>query len=150
MIRDLGNPQDTTWVGRQWSAWIGLYQALDRSSGPAHEPGIYRLRDSRSDDSLLYIGESGDVRSRPFQLRNAISKTAAGASQGPPHWAGACIFYHERQGARIEVSWLLEVISDEAERKGIECEYIAAHRWAIGRNPECQFVAISRRQNISS
>lgn len=145
MIRDLGNPQNVTWIERHWSDWMDLYQALERSSGPGHQPGIYRLRDVRSAKTLLYIGESNDIRSRLFQLRNAVRKVAAGAPQGPPHWAGACILYHERQGAKIEVSWLLEMIPGEAERKGLECEYIAAHRWVTGQNPDCQFVAISRK-----
>ena len=139
------NPQEITWLGRQWSSWITLDVALSRGYGPPHQPGVYRIRDALVDKRLLYIGEAGDIRMRLFQLRNAMRKVAKGASQGPPHWAGACILKHERLGAKIEVSWLLGSILDEAERKGLECEYIAAHRWATGRNPECQFIALARR-----
>lgn len=104
------------------------------------------MRDARSGDSLLYIGEGGDIRERLSQLRSAMRQAERGAPQGPPHWAGACILHHKRLGAQIEVSWLLNVVPEEAERKGLECEYIAAHRCATGENPRCQFVAMSRRR----
>ena len=141
------NPQETTWLFRRWSPWMGLDKALYRGYGPPRQPGVYRIRDARSGDSLLYIGEGGDIRKRLFQLRNAMKKVECGGPQGPPHWAGACILHYRRLGAQIEVSWLLDVVPDEAERKGLECEYIAAHRWATGRNPGCQFIAISRRRS---
>ena len=145
MNRGTQNPQETMWLGRHWSSWISLVVTLNRGYGPPHQPGVYRLRDALVDKSLLYIGEGGDIRRRLFQLRNAMEKVSKGASQGPPHWAGAYILQHERSGAKVEVSWLLGSICDEAERKGLECEYIAAHRWATGHNPECQFVALARR-----
>jgi hypothetical protein len=141
----VGNPQDAVWLGRKWAAWASLREALMRGTGPPHQAGLYRLRDSRS-SGLLYIGQGGDVRGRLFQLRNAMKKVAAGGKQGPPHWAGACVLHQERQGADVEVSWLLEPVLNEGERKGLECEYIAAHRWATGHNPACQFTALARRE----
>lgn len=144
------SPQGIVWLGRNWSPWIRFYEALNRGSGPPHQPGIYRLRDALSGRSLLYIGEGKDIRTRLFQLRNAMRKVAGGAPQGPPHWAGACILRKEHQGASIEVSWLLDAVPDESERKGLECEYIAAHRWATSLNPECQFIALARRRNIDA
>lgn len=143
------NVQDTqgrTWLDREWSHWLDLDAALQRGYGPPHQPGVYRIRDARFTDFLLYVGEGKDVRRRLFQLRNAMSKVAAGSPQGPPHWAGACILHHQRKGARIEVSWLLQPVGDEGDRKGIECECIAAHRWVTNSNPECQFVALTRRE----
>lgn len=140
------NPQDTYWLFRKWSSWIDFNEALRQSQGAPRQPGIYRIRDARSNNSLLYIGEGGNIRGRLFQLRNAMNKVASGGMQGPPHWAGGCVLHHQRQGAKIEVSWLLDSVPDEPERKGLECEYITAHRWATSQNPECQFVAISRRK----
>jgi hypothetical protein len=140
----LQNSQDTIWLGRSWSPWISLNKALERGYGPPHQPGVYRLRDARLNDSLLYIGEGGDIRRRLFQLRRAMAKVAAGG-QCPPHWAGACILQRERQGAIVQVSWLLEAVLIEAERKGLECEYITAHQWVVGSNPDCQFIALARR-----
>ena len=138
------NPHETVWLRRRWSVWLSLKEALLRGKGPPHEPGVYRLRASGS-DRLLYIGQGGDVRRRLFDLQSAMGKVASGGRQGPPHWAGACILHHQRRGAAIEVSWLLELVAAESERKGLECEYIAAHRWATGLNPECQFTALARR-----
>jgi hypothetical protein len=142
------SPQEASWLRRQWSPWIGLNRSLDRGYGPPHQPGVYRIRDARSGGSILYIGEGGDIRKRLSELKNAMKKVEGGGLQGPPHWAGACILHYKHLGAQIEISWLLDVVPDEAERKGLECEYIAAHRWATGRNPECQFIAISRRKPI--
>lgn len=150
MNNALQNPQDGVWLGRPWSLWVGFKEALSRGFGPSHQPGVYRLRDARSHQRLLYIGESGDIRMRLFQLRNAMSKVAKGGPQGPPHWAGACVLQQELQGATIEVSWLLDTVPDEGERKGLECEYIAAHRWAAGSNPACQFIALCRRKNTDA
>jgi len=143
---DLRDLQGKTWLSREWSDWLDLDAALQRGYGPPHQPGVYRIRDARFLNLLLYVGEGGDVRRRLFQLRNAMRKVAAGGRQGPPHWAGGCILYHQQRGARIEVSWLLAVVEDEGDRKGIECECIAAHRWATGSNPECQFIALTRRE----
>lgn len=145
MVVDLRNPQDDNWLSRQWSTWIVLAEALRRGVGAPRQPGIYRIRDARSRDSLLYIGQSDNIRGRLFQLRNAMIKVSQGKKQGPPHWAGACVLQQQNEGALIEVSWLIEAVTKEAERKGLECEYIAAHRWVTGRNPGCQFVAITRR-----
>jgi hypothetical protein len=112
------------WLDRRWSQWVNLDAALHRHDGPPHQPGVYRIRNARSSAALLYFGESGDVRSRLFQLRNAMNKVTAGGKQGPPHWAGACVLHHKRQGAIIEVSWLLDAVEDEGECKGIECECV--------------------------
>lgn len=142
---ELGNMQSNAWLGRRWSEWLTLNIVLQRGYGPPHQPGVYRIRDARVSDSLLYIGESNDLRGRLFQLRNAMEKVAKGGKQGPPHWAGASILHHQRQGAVIEVSWLLDAVNDESERKGIECECIAAHRWLLKSNPACQFIALERR-----
>lgn len=142
---ELGGVQSDTWLNRRWSGWLALNTLLQLGHGPPHQAGVYRIRDTHASDSLLYIGESGDLRGRLFQLRNAMGKVAKGGKQGPPHWVGASILYYERQGAIIEVSWLLDAVEDEGERKGIECECIAAHRWTAGINPKCQFIALTRR-----
>jgi len=139
------NPGSENWLGRKWSEWLSLDGALMRGNGPPKQAGIYRLRDGRAPARLLYIGEGADVRGRLFQLRNAMNKVAKGGKQGPPHWAGACILHHMQSGAVIQVSWLATPLASEDERKGLECEYIAAHRWFGTGNPDCQFVAMARR-----
>jgi hypothetical protein len=144
----LQNPHETVWLGRSWSPWIDIYEAVKRYHGPPHQPGLYRLRNADSKEQLLYIGEGKDIRKRLFQLRNAINKAANGATQGPPHWAGACVFQQLQAGASVQVSWLLDTVPYEGERKGIECECIAAHRWVTGANPKCQFVALARRKDL--
>ncbi|MFC2040741.1 hypothetical protein ACFLTY_00235 [Chloroflexota bacterium] len=142
----LESPHDNAWLGRSWSPFLSFHQVATRGFGPPHQPGLYRLRDANAQKLLLYIGEGTDIRMRMFQLRNAMNKVARGGPQGPPHWAGACILQHEQKGASVEVSWLLDAVPDEGERKGLECEYIAAHRKATGVNPECQFIALNRRK----
>lgn len=141
----IGGIQSSRWLDRRWSDWGSLDAALERGNGPSHRSGVYRIRDSRDLRRLLYVGESGDVRKRLFQLRNAMRKADRVEKQGPPHWAGASILYCQRQGAIVEVSWLLDPIDDEGERKGVECECVAAHRWLLKANPSCQFVALDRR-----
>ena len=138
------NPQNIKWLDRTWSQWIGLEDALKPGYGPLHQPGIYRIRNGKLKKSLLYIGISRDIRGRLFQLKNAMKKYNRGDRQSPPHWAGGCIRTHELRGDIIEVSWL-QSIDSELERKGLECDYIAAHRWFCRSNPECQFVSLDRR-----
>ena len=94
----------------------------------------------------MYIGESSDIRGRLFHLRNAMGKFASTGHQGPPHWAGGCAVQKERDGAVLEVSWIVQPNATEDELKGLEYEYIAAHRWFTGANPECQFTALRRRK----
>jgi hypothetical protein len=142
---ELGGVQTNSWLDRQWSEWVALDAALQRGKGPPRQSGVYRIRDAHDTVSLLYVGESGNIRGRLFQLRNAMRKVAKGGKQGSPHWAGASILYYQRTGAIIEISWLLDAVDDKGERKGIECECIAAHRWLLNTNPACQFIALERR-----
>jgi hypothetical protein len=107
--------------------------------------GLYRIR-CQGRPGLIYIGETGDsLLSRFRQLRKAMEYArmgkyaAQGKIGGPPHVAGGCISNHTRAGFVIEVSWLRFPNLDSRERKGVECELIAAYRKAMKSNPACQF-----------
>jgi hypothetical protein len=135
-----GNPQALTWVGRRWSRWVSLDNVSENVLVPRHA-GIYRLR-RRRQSGLLYLGESDDLRRRLVRLVRGTRLAARGQRRQIGHWAAPCVERHMRGGGVVEVSWLLESVADKTERRGLECEYIAAHRFALGRNPTCQFVAL--------
>lgn len=73
-----------------------------------------------------------------------MGRAAKGEQKGTGHWAAPCVQEHQRKRAKIEVSWLLQAVDKKAERRGLECEYIAVYRWKMGRNPDCQFVALDK------
>jgi hypothetical protein len=137
-----GDCKAAKWLGRAWSEWISLDDALPRRSGAPLQAGLYRIR-ARGESGLLYIGETGSIRGRFRDLRRAIG--LAKVMKTGSHWAGPCIYHHEQQGETIELSWLVDSVADEADRKGLEAEYVAAHRWQLRKNPECSFVAMPRR-----
>lgn len=134
-----GNAHSGTWLGRRWSRWATLDKALGKAEAPS-QPGVYRIRNANG-EGLLYIGESESIRRRLASLRRGMSNVRIGKSVNTGHWAAPCIFHHEQGGALVEVSWLEDQVPEKAERRGLESEYIAAHRWAAGCNPSCQFVA---------
>jgi hypothetical protein len=110
-----------------------------RKAEAPNSAGLYRLR-CKGRDGLIYIGETGDsLRGRFRQLRKASVYAAQGKPAGPPHVAGRCVFDHECAGLEIEVSWTEKPDLHRRERKGIECELIAAYRKTMRANPACQF-----------
>ena len=131
-----GDPHRRRWLGRRWTSWYSLDDAVGEHLVP-QQPGVYRLRRGGL-VGLLYVGESDDLGRRLRDLRGALRAAARGKTRNTGHWAAPCIHAHLR-GRKLEVSWLLERVPDDAERNGIESECIAAHRWQLGRNPDCQF-----------
>jgi len=136
----IADPQARDWEGHAWSDWHQLDEAVLASAAIApDEAGIYRIR-CRGEEGLVYVGETGkSIRGRFRQLRKATEYVAAGKRPGPPHVAGGCVLEHERRGSVVEVSWFTTRGVDGRDRKGIECELIAAYRKATGLNPTCQF-----------
>ena len=114
---------------------------LEQGNVPG-QPGVYRLRGRRL-SGLLYVGESQNLEKRLQVLRWALGKAAEGKTGRTGHWA-ALNLHTRLRGRKLEVSWLKDAIPAKSERKGIECECIAAHRWHLDRNPDCQFVAFER------
>ncbi|HXH50528.1 MAG TPA: hypothetical protein VNM47_14385 [Terriglobia bacterium] len=138
---DIDETQSLAWENHAWSDWYSLDVAImPREAKAPDSPGLYRLR-CKGERGLIYIGETGDsLRSRLRQLRKATRYVASGREPGPPHVAGACVLDHERNGFVVEVSWVEMTNPDPRNRKGIECELIAAYRKAMGStNPTCQF-----------
>lgn len=138
--------QSVSWDGHAWSEWYTLDIAIAARSAQAPDtPGLYRLR-CHGHPGLIYIGETGDsLRGRFRQLRKATHYAAQGKyialgkAGGPPHVAGGCVWKHECAGLAVEVSWVEAPNLDKRDRKGVECELIAAYRKARGDNPACQF-----------
>lgn len=89
---------------------------------------------------LIYIGETGAFRQRVRHLLVAIRNAKAGDRRHrPPHVAGACVFAHVARDGLVEISWAEVAHLSKRDRKGTECELIAAYRQASGHNPTCQF-----------
>ena len=130
--------QSLTWENHAWSDWCLLDTAI---AGQAPDTaGLYRLR-CRGQDGLIYIGETGrSLKKRLRQLRAAMENVKRGKPPGAPHVAGGCVLAHEQSGFVIEVSWVENPELDPRNRRGVECELIAAYRKAMGgTNPTCQF-----------
>lgn len=132
--------QSSSWEKLTWSEWC----RLDSVKG-ADCAGLYRLRCHRQ-AGLIYIGETGDsCRARFGQLRMAMKYAAQGRYSakgkvgGPPHVAGGCVWKHVCAGQVVEVSWTEAPDLDRRERKGVECDLIAAYRRTMGESPACQF-----------
>ena len=137
---DDDDTQSPTWESHAWSEWFLLDAAITPRGAKAPDtPGLYRLRCKRQ-SGLIYIGETGDsLRTRLRQLRKATEYVARGRPPGPPHVAGGCVLEHENAGFVVEVSWVEKPTLDSRDRKGVECELIAAYRKTTGKNPICQF-----------
>jgi hypothetical protein len=140
MIDPENDVQSRLWEKHSWSEW----HRLDDFRGAA-SPGLYRIR-CHGQAGLIYIGETGDsIRARLGQLRKAMTYaeqgryTAQGKVGGPPHVAGGCVWKHVCAGHVIEVSWTEEPEIDKRERRGVECDLIAAYRKIMGASPVCQF-----------
>src|SRR5258708_3887623 len=132
--------QSPSWEKHTGSEW----HRLDTVRG-ADSPGLYRLR-CHGQAGLIYIGETGDsIKARFGQLRKAMEYAAQGRYAakgkvgGPPHVAGGCVWKHVCVGHVIEVSWTEAPNLDKRERKGVECDLIAACRKIMGVSPACQF-----------
>jgi hypothetical protein len=136
--------QRSSWEGYVWSEWHTLERAIASRMAQAPDiDGLYRLR-CANQAGLIYIGETGkSLRGRFRQLYKAMEYAANGKSGGPPHVAGLCVWKHTLKGHAIEVSWVETHNLDRRNRKGVECELIAAYRKAHQNmknpNPVCQF-----------
>ena len=127
--------QSPSWESHVWSEWHSLSDAISPRNAKAPDgPGLHRIR-SQGQRGLIYIGETGDsLRSRFRQLQKAMEYAqqgkyaAQGKIGGPPHVAGGCIWNHKRTGIVIKVSWMDSLDLDTRDRKGVECELIAAYR----------------------
>ncbi len=66
--------------------------------------------------------------------------TAENRPNSVSHVAGACVWKESREGSiPIEISWVKKPDISKRERKGLECELIAAYLNAGHGNPACQF-----------
>jgi hypothetical protein len=133
----------SSWMGLHWSAWVSLDNATRAyRGGSPPTPGLYRIRTNRS-AGLIYVGETGKgIRNRLQMLQAAIRYASPGSVGRPPHVAGACVAAHIRGGHSVEVSWVVAPELDARERKGLECDLIAAHRRQLGSSPDCQFAGV--------
>jgi hypothetical protein len=141
MVADsVDDPQGANWGGYTWSAWCSFDHAIaPLQANCPDQPGLYRLR-CGGQNGLIYIGETGDeLIGRLRQLSKATPYVAAGKKPGLPHPAGACVLAYEQKELVVEVSWVAAPHIDERERKGVECDPIAAYRQVMGASPSCQF-----------
>jgi hypothetical protein len=139
--------QGAHWQGYDWSPWRDLRDIrVARSAALDHpgldQPGLYRFRVRRR-PGLLYIGETGTQISWRLRQHRGAAKHAAGSEPSDtslPSALGATIAGAWGQERVVEVSWVPLPDLELVDRKGVECELIAAYRAVMGRNPDCQFL----------
>ena len=138
-VERLASPRDSGWYSLSWSEWERLADAIKAYEALCPDlPGLYRVGDEAS-DLLLYVGEGKSLLNRLRNLNKAIEYHQRGRPPGPPHVAGACVASRTSSSDNLWVSWVVVTDVDFRERRGLECELIAAHRLYGGKSPICQF-----------
>jgi hypothetical protein len=138
---DVDDVHGEAWMGLIWTPWVGLEAATPAWGGGAPmAAGLYRLR-AHGRPGLAYIGETGrGIRQRLQQLRTGMGYVANGVRvTGAPHVAAGCVLGHVNAGHDVQVSWTVAPDLPRRERKGVECDLIAAHRRVLSASPSCQF-----------
>jgi hypothetical protein len=137
------DPQGPHWQGFGWSEWTQFIHdnPLLMSAIGIGEQGLYRFRVAGR-SGLLYIGETGRTLKERLDGHRRAARIA-GQQPTTQHAAfAAAVRDHWAAGRDVEVSWAtLPKGFPREERKGVECELIAAYRATVGRNPDFQFQA---------
>ncbi|HXA27348.1 MAG TPA: GIY-YIG nuclease family protein [Candidatus Angelobacter sp.] len=146
------DPHGLYWQGYQWSDWYDFPDFLvanaygnDDDGDTAKQAGIYRFAVPRR-RGLVYIGQTSVLRRRLAGHARAAKDARESTKRrlGFHHKLAA----HFDQGGRIRVSWTALESLDKADRLGIECDLIAAHRTIVGSNPTWQFLAIGGDDDV--
>lgn len=117
-----GDPQDSSWGGHAWSAWIPL---RDPTVAMIRGSGIYRIRGDG--DELLYVGQGMIGPRLGAHMRKAVID---GHEQGK-------LFAGQR---RLECSWVRNDAWLSHQRLELENDLIAAHILTVGTVPAAQFL----------
>lgn len=144
------DPLGRFWQGYYWSAWWDfpafLLERPARDDAVSRGAGIYRFAVPRR-RGLLYIGQASVLRRRLAGHARAVTDI-----QGP-NSRRHLGFHHELAShlatrGRVAVSWTGLEGLEKADRLGIECDLIAAHRTIVGGNPTWQFLPMSDGEDL--
>jgi hypothetical protein len=117
-----------------WSHWIDLDGAQINSQTPK-DAGVYRVRD-RNLDTILYVGETKNLRGRFSQLQKTFSEEIPYAD---PHTATPALWaYLQENNTSLDISFIV-IQGSRAERMAIESTYIALLRHEVGDSPMANF-----------
>ncbi|MFZ4434388.1 MAG: hypothetical protein ACOYOQ_14445 [Microthrixaceae bacterium] len=116
-------PAASDWMGLSWSDWTPFGDTVGAGAIPPGSRGVYRLRDSGSDE-LLYVGQ-GVIASR--FAAHARSASTPGSTK------------NRLFGGEVEASWVqLDHLSVRCLLE-VENDLIASHVLVFGRAPASQF-----------
>jgi hypothetical protein len=117
-----GDPTDPDWMGLPWTEWCELGAgAFDRA------PGLYRLAPELGNGTLLYIGETSDLRGRTWRHAKTL-------------WGGgrACVSY-----APLPRATPKHVLHE------LENDLLGAYIEQVGQAPTYQFTNTARNARVS-
>lgn len=123
--------------GRGWSEWFPLARAVPASLLP-EVPGLYRTRESGSDE-VLYVGQTGrGLRSRLGALRQGVS--SAHMPFRDPHAAAPALWalLDSNPGVALEAS-VVPGPDDTPTRRGWEDLCLGRYRQTHKRSPAFNF-----------
>lgn len=142
------DPMSQSWHGLSWSGWYPLVDVVARgykekiqgfdTDTVDQENALYRFAVRHWEPDLMYVGET--ARSPRQRLMEHWSCFQGGPNSRAFHGAIGRISEEPGGDWTLRVSWSALDNADEGERKGLECELIAAHRRARNRNPRFQFL----------
>jgi hypothetical protein len=139
--RPASDPHGRFWQGYGWSKWYD-FPAIVRETPEGQDAnsikgsGIYRFAVPRR-RGLVYIGQASEVRRRLAGHARAVNDVRGARVRRHLgfHYALA------KHPGDMRVSWIGLGSLDKADRLGIECDLISAHRTIVGSNPDWQFRA---------
>jgi hypothetical protein len=123
---EVTSPLFFNWGGHAWTSWSALGPDGDELP-PAHTRGVYRIRASRGQSAILYVGQ-GKVRDR---LRAHQAKT-----RKRDHAQGLVF----KQAGPLECSWVTYQQAPELHLLEYENDLIALHLLSTGEVPGAQFL----------
>ncbi|NIC00237.1 hypothetical protein [Halobacterium sp. R2-5] len=135
------DPQDSTWMGLDWSRWFDLRDWKTLRKELPRRPGLYRVRHTEL-PGLMYVGESGAEGGVRQRVGLGLSAGVATSDQqtGDKHGAARPLQrITETAGGKMEVSVTTPPISsNRRHRRAIEATLVAICRREIGWTPMVQ------------
>jgi hypothetical protein len=117
-----------------WSPWIDLHGAQINSQSRKDE-GVYRIQD-RNSGSILYVGETRNLRRRFSDLQQAFS---AEIPYADPHTATPALWaYLQENNTSLDISFII-IQGSRTKRMTVESAYIAILRHEVGESPMANF-----------
>jgi predicted GIY-YIG superfamily endonuclease len=135
---------ENNWCGLNWTPWVSFN---DISQVIPIEPGVYRVKPVNQ-QTLIYIGQTGNVRTRTTTLRRESNRDTMPFSD--PHRGAPCLWaWKDAEGLQFECSSAPCDVSN-IERRAIEHLLFWQYRVEYGESPLCAFGRFHENYKISS